>query len=291
MSEVQCVIDCRNILGEGPAWSADEQKIYWVDIEKSQLWSYDPQKGAVRTWNSPERITAFAFRYQRGLLVAFESGLAIYDPHTGETEKIQDVEPDLAATRMNDGRCDRQGRFIIGGMDESGNGEPVSNVYRVDADRSVNKIISGVACANSTCFSPDGRVMYFADTPTGQIWAYDYDTNTGAVANRRVFADFSDQPGMPDGSIVDAEGFLWNAQWNGHRVVRYRPDGTVDRIVDMPVLNPTCVAFGGKDLDVLYVTTARYHMTPEQIDAEPLSGGLFAVKIDVQGLHEPKFCG
>jgi L-arabinonolactonase len=291
MSEVQCVVDCRNILGEGPAWLADEQKVYWVDIEKSQLWSYDPQTGAVRTWNSPERITAFAFRDQTGLLVAFESGLAIYDPHTGETEKIQDVEPDLTATRMNDGRCDRQGRFIIGGMDESGNGEPVSNVYRVDADRRVNKIISGVACANSTCFSPDGRVMYFADTPTGQIWAYDYDTNTGAVANRRVFADFSDQPGLPDGSIVDAEGFLWNAQWNGHRVVRYRPDGTVDRIVDMPVMNPTCVAFGGKDLDVLYVTTARYLMTPEQIDAEPLSGGLFAVKTDVQGLHEPKFCG
>ena len=291
MSEVQCVVDCRNILGEGPAWSADEQKVYWVDIEKSQLWSYDPQTGAVRNWNSPERIAAFAFRDQGGFLVAFESGLAIYDPHTGATEKIQDVEPELTTTRMNDGRCDRQGRFIIGGMDESGSGEPISNVYRVYADRSVHQIISGVACANSTCFSPDGRVMYFADTPTGQIWAYDYDTDTGTVTNRRVFADFSDQPGLPDGSIVDAEGFLWNAQWNGSRVVRYRPDGTVDRIVDMPVMNPTCVAFGGKDLDVLYVTTARYLMTPEQIDAEPLSGGLFALKTDVQGLPEPKFSG
>ena len=215
------------------------------------------------------------------------------DPNwkTVSIEKIQDIEPDLATTRMNDGRCDRQGRFIVGGMDESDNGEAISNVYRVDNDLGVHKIISGVACANSTCFSPDGQVMYFADTPTGEIWAYDYDTNTGAIANKRIFTDFSDQPGIPDGSIVDAEGFLWNAQWNGYRVIRYRPDGSVDRVIDIPVMNPTCVTFGGKDLDVLYVTTARYLMTPEQIEAEPLSGGLFAVKVDVKGLNEPKFCG
>ena len=291
MSGVECIVDCQNILGEGAAWSAEEQKLYWVDIEKSQLWRYDPGTGETKTWKSPERITAFAFRDRGGLLVAFESGMAFYDPETGKTEKIQDIEPDLATTRMNDGRCDRQGRFIIGGMDESGNWEAISNVYRVDEDLSVHKIISDVACANSTCFSPDGRVMYFADSLAGEIWAYDYDTNTGAIASRRLFTSFSDQPGMPDGSIVDAEGFLWNAQWNGHRVIRYRPDGAIDRVLEMPVMNPTCVAFGGKDLDVLYVTTGRYLMTPEQIETEPLSGGLFAIKVDVKGLNEPKFCG
>ncbi|NIQ38130.1 MAG: hypothetical protein GTN81_06030 [Proteobacteria bacterium] len=291
MSEVECIVDCQNILGEGVAWSADEQKLYWVDIEKSHLWCYDPGTGETKTWNPPERITSFAFRDRGGLLVAFESGLAFYDPETGKTEKIQDIEPDLATTRMNDGRCDRQGRFIVGGMDESGNWEAISNVYRLDRDLSVHKIISDVACANSTCFSPDGRVMYFADSLAGEIWAYDYDTNTGAIANRRVFVDFSDQPGMPDGSVIDAEGFLWNAQWNGYRVIRYRPDGAVDRVLDMPVMNPTCVAFGGKNLDMLYVTTGRYLMTPEQIETEPLSGGLFAVKVDVKGLNEPKFCG
>jgi L-arabinonolactonase len=291
MSEVECIVDCQNILGEGVAWSADEQKLYWVDIEKSQLWSYDPGTGETKTWKPPERITSFAFRDRGGLLVAFESGLAFYDPETGKTEKIQDIEPDLATTRMNDGRCDRQGRFIVGGMDESGNWEAISNVYRLDRDLSVHKIISDVACANSTCFSPDGRVMYFADSLAGEIWAYDYDTSTGAIANRRVFVDFSDQPGMPDCSVIDAEGFLWNAQWNGHRVIRYRPDGAVDRVLDMPVMNPTCVAFGGKDLDVLYVTTGRYLMIPEQIETEPLSGGLFAVTVEVKGLNEPKFCG
>jgi L-arabinonolactonase len=175
-------------------------------------------------------------------------------------------------------------------MDESGKGEAISNVYRVDGDLSVHKIIPNVACANSTCFSPDGQVMYFADTPTGEIWAYDYDTNAGTLTNRQVFVNFSDQPGIPDGSIVDAQGFLWNAQWNGHRVIRYRPDGSVERILNVPVMNPTCVAFGGKDLDVLYVTTARYLMTAEQIEDEPLSGGLFAIKTDVNGLKETKFC-
>jgi len=291
MCEVECVVDCQNTLGEGPAWSVDEQKLYWVDIQKSELWRYDPETGESTTWNSPERITSFAFRDRGGLLVAFESGLAFYDPETGKTEKIRDIEPDLATTRMNDGRCDRQGRFIVGGMDESDKGEAISNVYRVDGDLSVHKIISGVACANSTCFSPDGQLMYFADTPTGEIWTYYYDINTGAISNKRVFTDFSDQPGIPDGSIIDAEGFLWNAQWNGYRVIRYRPDGTVDRVLEMPVRNPTCVVFGGKDLDVLYVTTARYLMTPEQIKAESLSGGLFAVKVDVHGLNEPKFRG
>ncbi|MGD0915357.1 MAG: SMP-30/gluconolactonase/LRE family protein [Thermodesulfobacteriota bacterium] len=291
MCEVKCVVDCQNTLGENPTWSIDAQKLYWLDIEKSELWRYDPETGETKVWKTPERAASFAFREKGGLLVAFESCLAFWDPETGETTKLKVMEPDLATTRMNDGRCDRQGRFIVGGMDESGKSERISNVYRVDRDLSVHRIISGVACANSTCFSPDGRVMYFADTPTGEIWAYDYDTNTGDISDRRVFANFSDQPGMPDGSIVDLEGYLWNAQWNGHRVVRYRPDGTVDRVISIPVMNPTCLAFGGKNLDVLYVTTARYLMTPEQIKAEPLSGGLFAVVVDVKGLNEPKFCG
>ena len=291
MSEIVCVVDCQNSLGEGPVWLADEQKLYWVDIEKAEMWRYDPETGDIKVWNTPERVGCLAFRQQGGLLVAFESRLSFWDPESGETARIQDFEPDLPGCRTNDGRCDRQGRFIVGGMNESGDGKAISNVYRVDGDLSIHQIISGVTCSNSICFSPDGKVMYFADTPTREIWAFDYDTQTGALANKRVFTDFSDQPGAPDGSIVDSEGFLWNAQWNGYRVVRYRPDGGVDRVLEIPVMNPTCVAFGGKDLDVLYVTTARYLMMPEQIEAEPLSGGLFAVHVNVKGLEEPKFRG
>jgi L-arabinonolactonase len=291
MDKVKCVIDCQNIIGESPIWSVEEQKLYWLDIEQSEFWRYDPETDETKVWKTTERAASFAFREKGGLLVAFESCLAFWNPKTGKTTKLKAIEPALATTRMNDGRCDRQGRFIMGGIDESGKFERISSVYRVDRDLSIHKIIFGVAIANSICFSPDGRVMYFADSPTREIWAYDYDTQTGDVSNKKVFANFSDQPGMPDGSIVDSEGYLWNAQWNGHRVVRFRPDGVVDRIISIPAMNITCLAFGGKDLDVLYVTTARYLMTPEQIKAEPLSGGLFAVRVDVKGLKEPKFCG
>ena len=291
MNEVKCVVECQNITGESPTWSIDEQKLYWLDIEKSELWRYGPETGETKVWKTPERASSFAFREKGGLLVAFESCLAFWNPETGKTTKIKGFEPDLATTRTNDGRCDRQGRFIVGGIDESGRFEKISNVYRVDRDSSVQKIISGVACANSICFSPDGRVMYFADSPDREIWAYDYDPLTGDISNKRIFTGFSDQPGMPDGSIVDSEGYLWNAQWSGHRVVRYRPDGTVDRVISIPAKNVTCLAFGGKNLDVLYATTARFLMTPEQIKAEPLSGGLFAVKVNIKGLIEPKFCG
>ena len=291
MNEVKCIVGCQNTTGECPTWSIEEQRLYWLDIEKLELWRYDPGTGDTKVWKTPERAASFAFREKGGLLVAFESCLAFWDPETGKTTKIKDFEPDLATTRTNDGRCDRQGRFIVGGIDESGKFEKISNVYRVDRDLSVNKIISGVACANSICFSPDGRVMYFADSPNREIWAYNYDPLTGDISNKKIFTDFSDQPGMPDGSIVDSEGYLWNAQWNGHRLVRYRPDGTVERVISIPAKNVTCLAFGGKNLDVLYVTTARFLMTPEQIKAEPLSGGLFVVKVNVKGLIEPKFCG
>ncbi|MFQ5971471.1 MAG: SMP-30/gluconolactonase/LRE family protein [Alphaproteobacteria bacterium] len=291
MSAVELVVDCRNTLGEGVTWSPEQRTLFWVDIEKSELWQLDPATGETRTRNMPERACAFALRQNSGLVVAFESGFAFYDLDSGEVERLHEFEPDLPTTRMNDGRCDRQGRFINGGMDESGNGEAISAVYRLDSDRSVHKLISGVACANSICFSPDGRTMYFADTPRGVIRAYDYDTAGGSVSNRRTLCTFDDQPGLPDGSTVDAEGFVWNAQWNGHRVVRYAPNGAVDRVIEVPVMNPTCVAFGGADLETLYVTTARFQMTPEQTAAEPLSGALFAVRPGVGGLPEPKFAG
>ena len=291
MAEPELVVDCRNILGESVVWCPNQRKLYWVDIEQSELHRLDLHTGETEVWKTPERIGSFAFHENDGLLVAFESGFAFYEPMSGEVTRIHDVEAELPTTRLNDGRCDRQGRFIAGAMNESPSGESIASVYRLDPDLSMHKLISGVVCANSTCFSPNGRTMYFADTPAAEIWAYEYDPATGELSNKRVLCEFTDQPGLPDGSTVDAEGYIWNAQWNGHRVVRYAPDGLVDRVIEMPVLNPTCVAFGGDDLDVLYITTARFHMTPEQIAAEPLSGGLFALQPGVKGLPEPRFSG
>jgi L-arabinonolactonase len=290
LAYVELIVECRNTLGEGLVWDADANLLYWTDIESRRLWTLEPQSGEVRSREVPERIGCFAPRKGGGLLVAFASGFAFYDPQTGKREDIAPFEPELPHTRLNDGRTDRQGRLIAGGFDEA-EGKAISSVVRLDPDLSITRLFNSVTCANGTCFSPDGRIMYFADTPAKEIWAFDYDSSSGALGARRTIARFDDQPGMPDGSCVDEAGFIWNAQWNGHRVVRYAPDGRIDRVVEIPVLNPTCVTFGGPDLDMLYITTARYLMTPAQIAAEPQAGALFACKPGVRGLPDAKFAG
>jgi L-arabinonolactonase len=199
------------------------------------------------------------------------------------------VEHDLPTTRLNDGRTDRQGRFVCGGMDEGEPQEALSAVYSLDGGRRVRRIIHGVRCANSICFSPDGTTMYFSDMPTGRILAYAYDTDSGTPHSPRVLADCSGMPGLPDGSTVDAEGFLWNARWGGARLVRYAPDGRMERVVPLPVTNPTCPGFGGPDLETLFVVSARFALRPEQLAAEPWAGGVFALDVGVQGLPECPF--
>jgi L-arabinonolactonase len=290
MPEAKLIVDCRNVLGESVLWNGDTGNLHWVDIESKELWTLDVASGRTQVHKAPERIACFAPRRSGGLLVGFASGFAFYDPATGRREDIVAFEPDNPHTRLNDGRTDRQGRFIAGGFDEV-EGKRVSSVVRLDPDGRMTSLFDGVGCANGTCFSPDGRQMYFADTTAATMWAFEYDPARGTLGKRAIVTDFKGQPGLPDGSCTDAEGCIWNAQWAGHRVVRYAPDGRIDRIVEMPVLNPTCVAFGGADLDMLYITTARYRMTADQLAAEPVSGGLFSIKPGVRGLPDAKFAG
>lgn len=290
VARVELAVDCRNILGESVAWDHDAKRVYWLDIESRELWTLDPASGRTSTHKAAERIACFALRQRGGLLAGFASGFAFYDPDSGQRQDIVKFEPDTANTRLNDGKTDRQGRFIAGGFDEV-EGKSISSVVRIDPDGRMTTLFDSVACANGTCFSPDGKTMYFADTPSATMWSFEYDIARGTVGERRVVASFKSQPGTPDGACVDAEGFIWNAQWNGRRVVRFAPDGRVDRVVEMPVLNPTCVAFGGAELDTLYITTARYQMTPEQLAADPQSGALFALRPGVKGLPDAKFAG
>ncbi len=283
--DVACEAGC--IHAEGPVWDDREGRLYWTDIESRTLWSLDPATGRSESRVMPEKVCSIAFRESRGLLLAFESGLSFYDLATKECTRIVDVEPDIPVTRLNDGRCDRQGRFIVGGYDPTEKG--LSAAYRLDADLGLHRLFGGLSSANSTCFSPDGRTMYYADSPQGEIWAFDYDTETGTPSGRRVFCDFKRQPGIPDGSAIDAEGCLWNAQWNGSRVLRYRPDGAVDRVIEVPCRCPTCVAFGGRALDTLYITTSRLILSPEEACREPLAGALLAARVGVRGLPESRF--
>lgn len=176
-------------------------------------------------------------------------------------------------------------------MDEGDPQRPLSAVYRLDPGGEVHRILDGIACANSIAFSPDGTRMYFTDMPTGQILVYDYDTDEGVPHSPRVFADGSEHPGLPDGSTVDAEGCLWNARWGAGTVIRYTPDGAVDTVVRVPAANPTCPAFGGDDLSTLFVTSARFGRTAEQLADEPQAGAVFAVDPGTSGVVEPRFAG
>jgi L-arabinonolactonase len=166
-----------------------------------------------------------------------------------------------------------------------------SSVVRVDPDGSVTTLIDGVACANSTCFSADGRTMFFADTPERIIRAYEYDPATGALGSMRVHADLAAEPGLPDGSCVDAEGGLWNAEWEGRRVVRVAPDGRIDRVIEVPTWKPTCCAFGGADLDTLFITTSRLMSSDDDLAGDPHAGGLFAIRPGVRGVADALFAG
>jgi L-arabinonolactonase len=287
--KAELVLDCRNLHGEGVLWNDLDGRLWWTDIHGKALWAFDAATAKAERYEAPDRICCFAPREAGGLVAAFADGFALYDPLTGRREDIAAFEPDLPQTRLNDGRTDRQGRLVAGGMDER-DLSPISSVWRLDPDLRLTRLFGAVRCANSTCFSPDGRTMYFADSPQREIVAFDYDAATGAVGAKRTVAR-TEGRGVPDGSCVDAEGFIWNAIWEGYRVDRFAPDGRLDLTIEVPVEKPTCVAFGGVDLDTLFITTSRLGSSEDILVREAGSGGLYAVKPGVRGLPDAPFAG
>jgi sugar lactone lactonase YvrE len=288
MGDARLVVDCRNKLGEGAVWDVQDQAIWWVDIEGRKLQRHAPASGETRAWTLPERIGCFALREQGGIVCALESGFAFLDPETEKVDWIARPDPDRG-NRMNDGKCDRAGRLWAGGMDERGG--KAASLWRLDPDLSVHRMETGIGISNSAAFSPDDATFYYADTSQGLIWAYDYDHRSGAIAGRRTFADCRGGPGGPDGSTVDAQGYLWNCQWDRWQLVRYAPDGSVDRTVQLPVQKPTSCSFGGPDLGTLYVTCAIWDIKGEALAQQPWAGGLLAFDVGVKGLPEPRFKG
>lgn len=286
--EAELLLDCRCELGEGIQWRSDTQRLYWTDIHGKRFWSCDAAGGAVETVELPERLGAFAFDPAGAILAAFESGLFRVDPATWDRERLSDFEPELSSSRYNDGRCDRQGRFVVGGMNEDGL-EPRSSLTRYGAEGGVETLAAGIGCSNAIAFSPDGRRLYFTDTPSRTLWAYDYEPAGGPLGLRAVFAEMTGDEGFPDGACVDAEGRLWNAQFKGARVQCFTPDGERRTRVRLPVPQVTCCCFGGPALDRLYITTAREHMSEEEVAAAPLSGSLFVAEPGAVGLEEVRF--
>jgi L-arabinonolactonase len=289
---MELAVDGRHVLGEGIIWNERTGRLLWTDIESSELWSHDPASGALQRWPLPERLCSMALTADDGrLLLGLASGLAFFELATGFLNRICDVESHLPSTRLNDGRVDRQGRFVFGMFNQQEDPKPaIGGFYRLNHDLAVERLPLGdVAIANSICFSPDGRTMYYADSATREIRCCDYDPDSGAVSKLRLFAAADAAPGDPDGATIDAEGYLWSTRWGAGQVLRFAPDGSIDRVVDVPALQPSCPAFGGPRLDRLYVSSATIGLSAEELAAAPASGGVFVHLAGVRGLPEQRF--
>lgn len=283
-SAVECVVVSRDHLGESPLWDEGEQALWWVDINARAIKRFD---GAVKVFPMPQQVGSLAFRAGGGLLAAMQAGVYLWE--NGRLEPFARPDSIAPSHRFNDGRCDRSGNYFWAGTMNHAKREPTGSLYRVSPDGRCEEKRSGITVPNSLSWSPDGRTMYFADSPRRTIWAYDYDPGSGEASNERVFATTA--PGFPDGSCVDADGCLWNAEYGGWRVVRYTPRGRIDRAIALPVQQPTCCCFGGERLDLLFITSASQQLKPEQLARQPLAGSVFAVWPGSTGLPEPRFAG
>jgi sugar lactone lactonase YvrE len=289
---IEVLVDVKTILGEGPLWDIEEQRLYWIDSFGMNVFRATADGREIRAWDVPQKIGSMALRKSGGAVVSLARGFHFLDFRTGDVELIVDPEPGRTNNRLNDGKVDRRGRFIAGSMDTMEEG-PNGTLYRLDPDLSLHKLDDKIIVSNGPCWSPDSKTFYFADTWSGEIWQYDYDLATGSVANRRTFAKVDrSRGGAADGSTVDAEGCLWNALVYDGRLVRYRPDGSVDRIIEMPVKKVTSVMFGGPALDILYVTSMAKPPLPRFPGDGVQRGSLFAIyDLGIRGVPEPRFAG
>lgn len=270
------------LLGEGPCWHEAEQVLYWVDILGKALHRYDPVSKKDRQWAFDEMVGTVAPRKAGGLLLGLEFGFGVFDPETESLEKLPHIElgPN---TRFNDGKCDPQGRFWCGSMDRHEK-ESIGSLYRMDRDGTVSAQVSGVGVSNGMTWSPDRKVMYYIDSPTRCVFAYDFDAESGVIANRRTAFQLDESEGFPDGMTSDQNGMLWLAQWGGARVTQRDPmNGRVLETISLPALQTSACCFGGPDLSDLYITSARVNLSAAQLAEYPESGHLFHVSLTTSG--------
>lgn len=292
--DITCVVDARAELGEGTIWDPAAGVLWWIDIYGPTIYRYDPATGENHGWQAPEYLGCIGLRMKGGLVVTMASGFYFFDPESGSFTPIADPEADEVDTRFNDGKPDRFGNFWSGTMFEAAGKTPrkIGALYRLDASHRVGKVLGGIGCANGLAWSPDGHVAYFTDSHTNLVWAFDYSPEKGALENRRVFLDLSARGYIVDGSTVDAEGNYWLTVPFKGKVLAFDTAGSQIAEIDMPCDLPTCCEFGGTDLDTLYVTTARYRRSDEDLAGQQAPGGLFAITgLGVSGLTLPPYAG
>ncbi len=253
----------------------------------SAVHRFDPATGRSQQWAVDELVGAIVVSSATGMLLAKKSGIARFNPDTGTSEPLVAPETPALDNRLNETKADRCGRLWTTTMRDYG-AAVTGSLYRIDSALSVARMLSAIRVPNALAWSPDDRTMYFADTSDGRLRAYDFDRDAGGLGRMRVLVDAGVLPGRPDGATVDAEGCIWSARYSGGCVARITPQGAIDRLIELPVSQPTSCAFGDANLRTLYITTARQRLTDEQLRAEPDAGALFAVRLDVGGLPEPE---
>lgn len=286
MSDVETVVDRRSLVGEGAIWDARRQRLLWVDILGHLLFIYDPATGKNRGINLLQAVGTVVPRAKGGVVVALHNGFARLDPETERMTPIADPEADLPGNRFNDGKCDPAGRLWAGTMAFDGmNDREQGALYCLDADGTVTRKLGRISISNGIVWSADARTMYFIDTVKNDVRAFDYDLETGAIANERVTVR-NDGDGHFDGMTIDAEGMVWIALFGGGAVKRYDPQtGEHLATIELPVSCVTSCAFGGPDLDQLYVTSGSYRLTAAELAEQPLAGSLFRAVPGVVGVR------
>ena len=288
--QIDILLPQRDLLGECPLWDARTQSLYWVDGRRQQVYRHDPATGAVAAWAAPGHIGSIALCQSGRLLLALENDFHLLDVDSSVFTRVGDgVTHPAERMRLNDGRTDRNGRFVVGSM-TMGRHAPLGELYQFTPEGRVNVLDRGIQLANATCFSPDGRWLYFADSMTRELRRYPYDPATGRAGAAEVLVDTSVYGSSPDGATVDAEGHIWVALVLAGKLARFRPDGSLERSIDFPVdAYITCPCFGGPDLDTLYLTSISNSGNLLRSD-NPDAGAVFVIRgTGVRGIEEARF--
>ena len=291
MSDVELIIDAKAQVGEGAIWDSDRRLLYWIDIMESTLFAYDPATGENRAYPVGEHVGTVVPKNASEVALATVGGFALYSLETQTLTRLNDPEADRPGNRFNDGKCDPAGRFWAGTMAYAST-EGAGSLYCMEADLSVRRMLEDVTISNGIVWSLDQSKMYFVDTPTFAVQAFDFDIATGVISNGRTALRIPSDAGAPDGMTIDAEGMLWIAHWGGGRVCRWHPEsGELLQTIRVPASQTTSCAFGGDNLDVLYITSAALGLSAAQIEREPFAGGLFATQPGSRGVPAFGFAG
>ncbi len=271
-------------LGEGAIWNYKTQELYWIDIEGRQLNIYNPKSKINKVLNTESRIGTVVPFTEDEALIALENGVHKIDIQTGKSNLFTDMKSELLGSRLNDGKCDPSGRFWVGSMHlEQETGK--ANLYTITSENILQKKIDSVTISNGIVWTSDKKTMYYIDTPTSTIKEFDYNNETGEISNGKIAVKIPIKFGFPDGMTIDEENMLWVGMWNGNAVIRFNPKtGKVISKIEVPAHNITSCAFGGENLETLYITSARIDMTEEELIKYPLAGSLFSINPGVKGV-------